>query len=565
VARATGPLIHLGTRCGTIDEFVERFAPFATEDSLVMPTASEVAPGTEGRFVIHLKDRTPVMGGRCRVEEVRPVSSGGSGSSGRMVMRVRLLGMDEPSRNVHKQLLACKRPAAPPAPPAVPSLKPPALRIVRSPTLIGAAASSSQSPPVTLPPPVAVPPPPIGTASTLIGTAPTLIGTLAPPVPSPLLPPLAPPPITGDELDKTNPSIKMPETQAPSAAFTLPANPLSDLEANDLSSFIECTLFESDVDPDAAVEREPEEAGAKIPNALAQDDATPKPAETSLETPTRSTARVPRVDVIGDDVEPLSPNAQLKARLMQAAPYAFCTVLGVLVGALLRGSTPAPPPARPALAAAAPAEPAPAPAPPAVAPAPPAVAAPAPAPPPPAPAAAAEAPEEEAAPPTAGSCLVSVSSEPSEAEVLWGAKVLGQTPLKAVAVPCGAATITLRHERYRDARRAVTASSARPLVVSERLHRPNGRLWLSSSPPRAIFTVNQLEVGPAPRKVSEWRYETVHVEAKLPGYQPWARTIYLKEEVTKLSAQLVPVKKPDTRGAMRMPAAGAVRTPALHR
>src|SRR5450432_4072173 len=113
VARAAGPLIHLGTRCGSLDEFVARFAPFATETSLVMPTSSEVAAGTEGRFVIHLKDRSPVMSGRCRVEEVKPVASGTS-TGARLVMRVRLLGMDEASRGVHRQLLAFKKPERPP-------------------------------------------------------------------------------------------------------------------------------------------------------------------------------------------------------------------------------------------------------------------------------------------------------------------------------------------------------------------------------------------------------------------------------------------------------------------
>jgi hypothetical protein len=76
-------------------------------------------------------------------------------------------------------------------------------------------------------------------------------------------------------------------------------------------------------------------------------------------------------------------------------------------------------------------------------------------------------------------------------------------------------------------------------------------LLLSSSPPRAIFTVNDLSVGPAPRKVSAWRFETIHVEATLPGYLPWKRTLYFKDEVAKLNAQLVSAK-PDTHGAMHM-------------
>ncbi len=77
-----------------------------------------------------------------------------------------------------------------------------------------------------------------------------------------------------------------------------------------------------------------------------------------------------------------------------------------------------------------------------------------------------------------------------------------------------------------------------------------GTLMLSSSPARATFTVNQQALGPGPRKLSTWRFETVHVEATLPGYLPWKRTFYFKEEMTKLNAQLVSAK-PDPRGAAR--------------
>jgi PEGA domain len=483
VARAAGPLIHLGTRCGSVEEFVARFAPFATDTSLVMPTASEVATGTEGRFVIHLKDRTPVMSGRCRVEEVRPVESGG----GRMVMRVRLLGMDEPSRKVHRQLLAFKRPAPAPAPVVA---KPPPLRIVRAPTLIGAAA------------------PPIG-------TAPTLIGTLAPPLP-------APAPLTGDELEKTMESIKVPEVQAPSAAFTLPANPLSDLEAGDLSSFIECTLFEADGDLEASPERAASDE-AKTPHALVEDGAV-KPA----------TPEVSRSDASVGDV---APHAQLRHRLMQAAPYALCTVIGVLVGAILRTSPPPPRAAREPQAVAVPAIVVP----PVIAPIAPAPTAPAPE----------RAPTPIAARPS-GACAVSVTTEPPDAVVLWGAQELGHTPLTRAVVPCGGATMTLRHERYRDIKRPVTAQPARTLVIDERLRRPMGTLMLTSSPARATFTVNQQALGPGPRKLSTWRFETVHVEATLPGYLPWKRTFYFKEEMTKLNAQLVSAK-PEPHGAARGP------------
>jgi hypothetical protein len=485
VARAAGPLIHLGTRCGSLDEFVARFAPFATETSLVMPTSSEVAAGTEGRFVIHLKDRSPVMSGRCRVEEVKPVASGTS-TGARLVMRVRLLGMDEASRGVHRQLLAFKKPERPPVVAAAP--KPP-LRIVRAPTLIG-----------TVAPP--------------IGTAPTLIGTLPPPLPLAAARVAASSPSAGDDSEKTIPSIRPIETQAPAAAFTLPANPLSELAAGDLASFIECTLFEADGELEAPAAR-PASDDAKTPRALT-DDA--RPAASASEA--------------SEDIAPVP--SPLRRRLFQAAPYALCTVIGVLVGTMLRGShAPAPPPpAELSLASVAAAPPTPAPVAAPRAPAAPKVVVP-------------------VAPSGAGACTVSVTTEPADAIVSWGERTLGHTPLRGAPVPCGSATITLRHERYRDVTRDVTAEPSRTLAVDERLRRPMGTLVLSASPPRASFTVNQQPLGPGARTLSTWRYETVYVEATLAGYAPWRRTFYFKDETAKVEAHLVSLAKPPARSIMR--------------
>jgi hypothetical protein len=478
VARAAGPLIYLGTRCGSVDEFVERFAPFATETSLVMPTASEVAPGTEGRFVIHLKDRTPIMSGRCRVEEVKPTDGG------RMVMRVRLLGMDEPSRNIHKQLLACKRPERAPA--ASPPKPPPPLRIVRAPTLIGA----NPSPP--------------------IGTAPTLIGTVAPP-------PL-PPPVVGEEAEKTMESIKVPEMQVPSAAFTLPANPLSELEAADLASFIELTLFEADGAPDVEPDH-PTTDDAKTPHVLLKEsEAKPVPVE------------LPPVSGLTTDVRS-TPSTDLRRKLVHALPYAVCTVIGVLAGAVLRSPS-APPAARPT------------PAPPVAVGAAPAVPAPAIAPPPPVVPEPEPRPAPAAAPVAEGACSLSVTTDPPDAIVSWGGRSLGHAPLSGVEVPCGPATLVLRHERYKDLSRAVTADAAQPLVVSEKLRRPNGTLVFASTPPHATFAVNGAQIGQAPRKMGTWRFETVHVAATLPGYLPWRKTFYFKDETMRIEARLVSAKPP---------------------
>ena len=69
--------------------------------------------------------------------------------------------------------------------------------------------------------------------------------------------------------------------------------------------------------------------------------------------------------------------------------------------------------------------------------------------------------------------------------------------------------------------------------------------------PRASFTVNKQPLGAGPRSLSTWRYETVRVEARLPGYAPWSRTFYFKDETAKLNAQLAPLGRPAARVTMR--------------
>ncbi|HVU50586.1 MAG TPA: PEGA domain-containing protein, partial [Polyangia bacterium] len=157
------------------------------------------------------------------------------------------------------------------------------------------------------------------------------------------------------------------------------------------------------------------------------------------------------------------------------------------------------------------------------------------------------APAARAAPAAEGACSVRVTTDPPDAIVSWGGRSLGHAPLDGVEVPCGPGTLVLRHERYKDVSRAVTADPSRPLVVSERLRRPNGTLLFASTPPRAVFTVNGVEIGPAPRRMGTWRFETVHVEATLPRYLPWKKTFYFKDETMKLEARLVsarPAAKP---------------------
>src|SRR5262249_20671738 len=129
-------------------------------------------------------------------------------------------------------------------------------------------------------------------------------------------------------------------------------------------------------------------------------------------------------------------------------------------------------------------------------------------------------------------CTARVGTEPAQAEVFWGNKHLGRTPIEDVRVPCGASMVTVRHERYRPVSREVTAEPGPPAVLSERLHRPPGTLVVTSSPPHAHVVVNHDDLGTAPSRLNTMRFERVRIEATLPGYLPFSKYVYLREATT---------------------------------
>ena len=71
---AEGAVIELVTRCSSVEEFIDRFARFATETDIVVPAPPHVTVGSQRHFVIGLKDGTVVMKGRCEVTELRPLA-----------------------------------------------------------------------------------------------------------------------------------------------------------------------------------------------------------------------------------------------------------------------------------------------------------------------------------------------------------------------------------------------------------------------------------------------------------------------------------------------------------
>jgi hypothetical protein len=522
-----GQVMQVATRCATLDEFVEKFAAFAWEGSLVLPAATALPVGTQGRFVILLRDHSVAMRGRCRVTEAKPTPvSPRNPAVKRVMMRVALLEMDETSRAVHKRLIALRSAPVPlpiPTEPTETTQIEPA-RQGSAPVVAPAAAApapAAPAPPVT----TSAPPPALNRTMIGIGVGPDGKAFLSQPVPTaPRFP--------------TPPKV---ETRAPGAPDTLPANPLSEFGAEDVDSFIECTLLETD---------------PEMPISAAHAQAAGPAGEATSET---AHVRFPAL------VSKLPP--ALQGKVLRYAPYVGVAVISIVAGYAMRGSKPAPAPVARAVLPAAPAAP---PAevkapelPPAAAQIEAPKAAAAPPPPEPAkpskPAAAAPAADEEpaakAAPkkvalvekpaqaaPASRDCTARIVTEPKDAKVVWGDVDLGRSPIDAARVPCGPAQVTIERERWQVVTVDVDAQAGSPASVHERLRRPRGTLAVSSSPPGAQISINRVGAGAAPKQLDVQRYEKLQIKATLKGYQPWTKSVYLKDAESKLDIQLTPRK-----------------------
>ena len=146
-----------------------------------------------------------------------------------------------------------------------------------------------------------------------------------------------------------------------------------------------------------------------------------------------------------------------------------------------------------------------------------------------------------------------MTTRPAGAAVFWGDVALGPSPIEHAPIRCGSATVTVRHERYAEVTRTVTAEPGQSAIVSEHLYRPPAKLLVISSPPRALIKLNRHAFGPAPRRIGTLRFEHVRIEASLPGYQRWAKTLYLKDAETKVEVTLSPLPKPNARRAAASP------------
>jgi hypothetical protein len=140
-----------------------------------------------------------------------------------------------------------------------------------------------------------------------------------------------------------------------------------------------------------------------------------------------------------------------------------------------------------------------------------------------------------------------VTTTPPDASVVWGDVPLGTGRIARASVPCGKAVVTIRHDRYADVTRTMTAQPGQVTTLSERMRRPPAKVIIASTPPRAHIKLNRRAIGAAPRHFNTNRFEQVRIDASLPGYQPWTKTLYLRQAETKVDVDLVAIPKPAAR------------------
>lgn len=451
-----------------------RLAPFAGEDTLVVPAPDDVTVGDLDSFAVLLTRNHRAMAGEAEVLELHAETVGAPAT-----MKLKLVDLDAESRRVHERLLARRRTTSEagqrlgrsPVPGNGPGTPPPPAFVAEpDATLLGQfvarAERVSDAEAATVPPAGRV-----TNGMPAVGSGPTRKVSYPSPPPPPPPAAIAPPLSTAlapTESDMRAPALTPSLGFAPTAALALP----------------------SALDDDVLVETPPASVRWR----------SPPPLE-----PTGGVARLPE--------EPSS----LRRWAVKLGPWAGGLAAGFLLGLWVRGAPP-PVPA-PAAKSAAPAA-----APPPVAAA---AAAEIAAPPPPAP-----------APVDGTNCRLTVISEPAGASVTLGERTLGKTPLTDESVPCGKALLALRRPRYEPLVRALSLHGAEALRVRERLQRPEAHVRVVSHPAGAQLVVNGQPVGTTPHEATVPRFESVRLSVDRAGYARWTKRLYVNDASETVSARL---------------------------
>jgi hypothetical protein len=529
-SRVTNRLLRVVTRCATRVEFLATFDRFVDETSVFVATHQPRPLGAKLPFAIALRDGEAVLRGEGEVIESQVDTAGPLRRPG---MRLRLLRLDGPSQEVHRELLHRKRHptgtltgipplrplpraatgSAPPVPPpetrvrgssyVVPAnpfgeIPPEALEYFIECTLYEEAtvqppAAEEQEPPEALPAPA-----PEAASSSVANGAATAAAT--PPLP-------------------TTPPRGVTVAASQRTGWLAVLGGIIGAGVGLAGGY---ALWGPAQAPSIRVAHAPAMAAAPPPQVEPLPAASPEPVEPAVAEPAPAGPAAAEAAVEPAAVEPAA-----------AEPAAV-----------------EPAAAEPAVEKAAVVEPEP---PTETAPVTPEPATPS----PPVVVAAAIAPLDPRAPP----CRLRVVTEPPDAPVRLRGSRTRRTPFET-SLPCGEVSLSIEHPRYQRVERTVILSPGEPELLNERLVRPRGVLSLSSSPSGASFVVNGDSAGRAPTRAPVPGFTFVTVRARLEGYAPWTQRVYVRGTQASLVADLQPAGSRATTLPPRVLGKSSTTTPA---
>ena len=520
LAAAAGKRLRIVTRCGSLDEFFGTFGAFADESSLFIVTNKPRALGLKQSFVIQLANGDTIM--RGDVEVIESITDG-KGPDGRNGMRLKLLTVDDATRDVQRQLLEYgkNKPtlAQPPTNDAAPESS-----AVASEARPGLSAEPGPAPARPAAPPGGPPPKPAAA-------------------------PRAPPAKTAGDKAAARP----PEAgeRAPGASYQLPANPFAGISAEALESFVECTLYEDRVPRGSSVASSLDDpsnrAGPQPPAGLAGAPVFgAPPAGAPLAPPTFSAAPLPPTFVppppaMGANaiVAAAIQTGNVPAARLERRPWivgisitaVVSSVASLVTAYFVWGRSPeGPPPAVSGATSSAAQSASDAPTPRTGAPIPTATGAPT-----PSASASSTAP---AGPSPPRDCRANVRSFPLGANVQWNGEALGITPLNEAAVPCGPAKIAFALSGFEPGERTATAILGKNAGVFLRLLPVLVPVEVTSAPPGARILVDGRAVGTTPANVAIAGQREATVMLTHPRYKTWTRRLVPEPPRVTLHAEL---------------------------
>ncbi len=514
--------LRIVTRCGSLDELIATFGPFADETSLFIVTNKPRSLGLRQPFVIQLREGETVM--RGEVEVIDSITDG-RGPDGRNGMRLKLLQGDDATRDVLRRLHefgSTKR-----AQSAITVMPPPP---AAAPVAAPGAAGSAAKPAVATPPAGPEPAPP----------------------PATVAPPKAPAQEDAGPSSRGPADLPLPGERAPGSSYQLPANPFEGVTAEALESFIECTLYEERVPRAAEADAgltdapPPSRSGSGLssfptsvvtaPATLAPPGSHALPPLPALPPPPHVHAMPPPPPTFGlapsptgfgaehaagsasasasaaSEATPAAPRRGSRAGWL-AATAVVSSIASLAAAYFFWGRAPAESPsagtAAP-LASSAPAAErtgAPAPVPTATASA----------------TASASASAAPAIPALKRECKANIRSYPQGANILWNGESLGTTPLADMPVPCGPAKVTFDLTGYEHGERSAGAVVGKTAGVFLRLVPTLVPVDVTSTPPGAQVLVDGRTVGRTPASITMFAMREATVAVALPRHKPWSQ------------------------------------------